>query len=188
MPAEIRSTQPGGCLYSIELAWGRLRRWYLKRFRRGYVERMRQLRHSDPAGCPNEILDPREILLQSDRLPLGHTADDPFTSASGFLCPLGLAELQLMGWPLLAITVAAAIWHWYLAIVPALLFCLIVYFFRDPPRQVPEENGLLVAPADGKIVEITNLEHDDYVGAGGADRDFLVAVQCAYQSLAVLPA
>ena len=42
--------------------------------------------------------------------------------------------------------------------------CLIVYFFRDPPRQVPQEPGLLVAPADGKIVEITKLEHDEFVG------------------------
>ena len=43
MPSEIKSTQPGGGVCnSIELAWGRWRRWYLKRFRRGYVERMRR--------------------------------------------------------------------------------------------------------------------------------------------------
>ncbi len=42
--------------------------------------------------------------------------------------------------------------------------CLVVYFFRDPPRQVPQEPGLLVSPADGKVVEITPLEHDEFVG------------------------
>src|ERR1700761_7850005 len=26
-----------------------------------------------------------------------------------------------------------------------------IYFFRDPPRGVPQEDGLLVAPADGLI-------------------------------------
>ena len=41
---------------------------------------------------------------------------------------------------------------------------LIVYFFRDPPRRVPQEPGLLVSPADGKVVEITPLEHDEFVG------------------------
>jgi phosphatidylserine decarboxylase len=44
------------------------------------------------------------------------------------------------------------------------LFCLIVYFFRDPPRRVPSEAGLLVAPADGKVVEITKLPHDEFIG------------------------
>ena len=38
LPANIVSSQPGGgACYRIELAWGRLRRAYLKRFRPGYV-------------------------------------------------------------------------------------------------------------------------------------------------------
>ena len=62
LPENIRSVQPGGgkC-YSIELAWGRWRRWYLKRFRRGYVERMAALRRGDATGAPHEILDPRDL-------------------------------------------------------------------------------------------------------------------------------
>lgn len=167
MPAEITSTQPGGGICnSIELAWGRWRRWYLKRFRRGYVERMRRLRQGDPDGCRHEVIDPRDLKFCCNQTDCHwDAADDPFRWRERIpFARWGLAELQLMGWPLLALTIAAAVWHWYLAIVPGLLFCLIVYFFRDPPRTIPQERGLLVAPADGKVVEITKLDHDDYVG------------------------
>ncbi len=56
LPDNIRSVQPGGgeC-YSIELAWGRLRRAYLKRFRQGYVTRMAELRQGDVTGAPGRF-------------------------------------------------------------------------------------------------------------------------------------
>ena len=45
LPANIKSVQPGGgYCYQIEVAWGYLRRWYLKRFRPGYVQRMAGLK------------------------------------------------------------------------------------------------------------------------------------------------
>ena len=45
MDPQLTSIQPGGgaCM-KVELAWGRLRRRMLKRFRPGYVEKMRALR------------------------------------------------------------------------------------------------------------------------------------------------
>jgi phosphatidylserine decarboxylase len=39
-----------------------------------------------------------------------------------------------------------------------------VYFFRDPPRRLPRGPGLMLSPADGKIVEITRLEYDPFIG------------------------
>jgi phosphatidylserine decarboxylase len=41
-------------------------------------------------------------------------------------------------------------------------FVLVVYFFRDPTRRVPTEEGLLVSPADGKISEITRIAHEPF--------------------------
>ncbi len=38
-----------------------------------------------------------------------------------------------------------------------------VYFFRDPERQVPGGAGLVVSPADGKVVEIVE-EENAYMG------------------------
>jgi phosphatidylserine decarboxylase len=41
---------------------------------------------------------------------------------------------------------------------------LVVSFFRDPPRRIPQEFGLLVSPADGKVVEVAQLTHEEFVG------------------------
>ena len=63
LPENIRSVQPGGGVcYQVELAWGRLRRWYLKRFRASYVKRMESLREGSIKGAPHEVLDPRDLL------------------------------------------------------------------------------------------------------------------------------
>jgi phosphatidylserine decarboxylase len=61
------------------------------------------------------------------------------------------------GWPFLAgACVAAALvgwwagWGWSVPVWLAALFCL--QFFRDPPREVPEDPRAVVSPADGRIV------------------------------------
>ena len=167
LPENFSGVQPGsGVCCRIELAWGRWRRWWLKRFRSGYVRRMAELRRGNCEGAPHEILDPRDLkycrnLCECDWDP----RDDPFRGRERLpFARWGLAELQLMGWPLLAVTVATAYFLWYLAPVPGVILCLIVYFFRDPPRRVPEQPGLIVSPADGKIAEVTRLDHDEFVG------------------------
>lgn len=43
------------------------------------------------------------------------------------------------------------------------LFCLA--FFRNPRRQIPNDETVLVSPADGKVIDILEIE-DDYVGRG----------------------
>ncbi len=168
LPANIKSVQPGGGVcYSLELAWGRWRRWYLRTLRPGYVRRMAALRQGDVTGAPHEILDPRD-LKYCRNLCTAHwrDEDDPFRwrGRLPFAC-WGLAELQIMGYPLLAATVLLALSPWWLAaVVPAVLLGLVVYFFRDPPRVVPQEPGLMVSPADGKIAEITPLDFDEFIG------------------------
>lgn len=167
LPPNLTSVQPGGGVcYQIELAWGRLRRWYLRRFRPGYVRRMADRRHGSAAGAPHEILDPRDLKYCRNLCTAAWpAADDPFAwrGRIGF-ARWGLAELQLMGYPLLALTVALACWWWYLAVLPGVVLALVIWFFRDPPRHVPEEAGLLVSPADGTIAEVTRLQHDEFVG------------------------
>jgi phosphatidylserine decarboxylase len=163
----IKSAQPGGGVcYRIEVAWGRFRRWYLKRFRPGYVRRMAELRHGDPAGAPHEILDPRDLKFCRNVCSCGwDEADDPFSWRDRIpFARWGLAELQLMGWPLLLLTAVSAYYSWYAAPVFGILFGLVVWFFRDPPRRIPEGPGLMLSPADGKVAEITRLEHDEFVG------------------------
>jgi phosphatidylserine decarboxylase len=167
MPANIPSAQPGGGVcYRIELAWGWWRRWWLKRFRPRYVERMAALRRGEPTGAPHEILDPRDLKYCRIRCECSwDEADDPFRWRGRLpVTRWGAAEMQLMGWPLVALTLVLGWFFWYLAPVPVVLLGFVVYFFRDPPRRIPQEPHLLVSPADGTVAEVTRLEHDDFVG------------------------
>lgn len=164
------SAQPGGGFcYQVELAWGRWRRWYLKRFRSAYVDRMAALREGDTTGAPHEILDPRDLkYCGTDCTAHWPPEHDPFRWREKLpLARWGLAELQIMGWPLLALVVFLAgqggLWK-LAAVVPAALLLLVVYFFRDPPRRIPTAPGSIVSPADGTVVEISHLEHDDFIG------------------------
>ena len=163
LPDNIRSVQPGGgYCYQVELLWGRWRRWYLKHFRPGYVRRMAELRQGDAAGAPHEILDPRDLKYCRNICSCSwEPAHDRFRWRDRLpFVRWGLAELQLMGWPLLAVTLLAGWYAWYLALLPV----LVVWFFRNPPRHASQEPGLLVSPADGKIAEITRLEQDPFIG------------------------
>lgn len=66
------------------------------------------------------------------------------------------------GWPFLAIAMAVSLivtWFagwWSLPFWLAALFVL--QFFRDPPRNVPTDPGLVCAPADGRIVMVDKTE------------------------------
>jgi phosphatidylserine decarboxylase len=170
LPENIRSVQPGGGFcYRLELAWGAWRRCWLKTFRSGYVRRMANLRRGETDNAPHEILDPRDLKFCRN-VCTAHWSpqDDRFRWREKLpFARWGLAELQLMGWPLLAATLALLFLPFpysLAAAVPAVLLAEIVYFFRDPKRNVPTEPGLVVAPADGKISEITQLEHDPFIG------------------------
>ncbi len=46
----------------------------------------------------------------------------------------------------------------------ALVFGWVLWFFRDPPRAVPAEAGLIVSPADGTVTHVDTAEEPDYIG------------------------
>ncbi len=66
-----------------------------------------------------------------------HPAGYPFIGGA-----VALAVLFLLIWKPLGLIMSA-------------LAGLVVYFFRDPIRTVPQKEGLVVAPADGRIISIT---------------------------------
>jgi phosphatidylserine decarboxylase len=44
-----------------------------------------------------------------------------------------------------------------------ILCVMILYFFRDPDREVIDSQGLVVGPCDGKVVSIDRLREDRYL-------------------------
>jgi phosphatidylserine decarboxylase len=167
LPENFAGVQPGGgfCL-RVELAWGRWRRGWLRRFRPGYVRRMAELRRGPCDGAPHEILDPRDLKYCRNLCACEwDAADDPFGWRERLpLARWGLAEWLLIGGGLLVLAAVLALWSWWAALPAVALSGLVAYFFRDPPRRVPQEPGAIVAPADGKVVEIDRLDHDEHVG------------------------
>jgi phosphatidylserine decarboxylase len=59
---------------------------------------------------------------------------------------------------------------WYLAAVPLVVIALwVVYFFRDPERSGDRGEHLVVSPADGLVVMVTDVEEPAFI-AGQATR------------------
>ena len=63
------------------------------------------------------------------------------------------------GWPYLLLALAVAVvlsllgW-WLVAALAWVAFVFILQFFRDPPRDVPQQPNAVLSPADGRIVRI----------------------------------
>jgi phosphatidylserine decarboxylase len=77
--------------------------------------------------------------------------------------------VSLFGWrywlPMLMTGVLLTGMLWLISPALAGLIALVtlacMLFFRDPPRTIPDQSGLMVSPADGKIVEITRLDRHE---------------------------
>ncbi len=179
LPENVTSIQPGGgfCM-TCELAWGRMRRWYLRTFRRGYVERMQSCRRGQSGRYPHEILDPRDLKFYRNQGDVAWDhADDPFTWRDRLpVVRVGLAEIVILGGTLLAATALLAWLFWPAAVVPLVLALFIVAFFRDPHRQIPTEPGLVVSPADGKIFSVREVDHDPLLGGPAVVIDIFLSV------------
>jgi phosphatidylserine decarboxylase len=54
-------------------------------------------------------------------------------------------------------------WRFVLYGAAVLLEAAILFFFRDPDRELPADDNLIIAPADGKIVSITIVDEPIYL-------------------------
>jgi phosphatidylserine decarboxylase len=66
-----------------------------------------------------------------------------------------------------ALTALVLFWLWPpLGWLATLLTAWCAYFFRDPPRVIPVRDGLLVAPADGRVSRVTQALPPAELGLG----------------------
>jgi phosphatidylserine decarboxylase len=172
IPTEPAGVQPGGgsCL-SLELAWGRLRRTWLRRIRPGYVQRMTARRQGHCPNCPHDIIDARD--LKPYRNVCGYwfdTADDPFRWRGRLgLARAGLAEILCFSLLFLVLGVgfglAGALVHavFYVPLVViGLLWGFVISFFRDPERTIPTDPQALVSPADGTVTHVGLVDDPEF--------------------------
>jgi phosphatidylserine decarboxylase len=172
-PERPTSIQPGGtgwCM-QLELAWGRLRRRYLRRFRPAYVAKMEVLRQGECPNCPHHIIDPRDLKFY--RNVCGYwfrPEDDKFRWRGRLgLARAGLAEIVCLclagGAVSVGIAVLALLWHpaFWLPCLLVVLFCYqLVYFFRDPQRRIPADADAFLSPADGTVSFIGEVDEPEF--------------------------
>jgi len=78
------------------------------------------------------------------------------------------------GWPFIAIAwtlAGVAVWAalrfspwWWAAAIPLLALAVwVVAFFRDPVRSGPRGDGVVISPADGRIVSVVEVDEPAYL-------------------------
>lgn len=50
-----------------------------------------------------------------------------------------------------------------ICVVFIILWGIVIYFFRDPEREAPKGEHLIISPADGKVVLIKEIDEDIYI-------------------------
>ena len=88
---------------------------------------------------------------------------------------MGPVRFAREGYPFILAGLIAAALAW--AAVPAwdarmalpasaltVLAGFVCYFFRDPERNAPAENGTVLAPADGKIIDVREVGEPSFFG------------------------
>jgi phosphatidylserine decarboxylase len=70
--------------------------------------------------------------------------------------------LSLEGMPFIFLTAIATLTFaildcWFMATLLLVVLFLVLNFFRDPERVVPQEPGVAVSPADGKVIKVQTM-------------------------------
>jgi phosphatidylserine decarboxylase len=77
----------------------------------------------------------------------------PFILIALAIAALGYtAALLRRSWPL-----------WLLAFVLTILVLWVAYFFRDPERSGPRGQALVISPADGRVIDITEVDEPAFI-------------------------
>jgi phosphatidylserine decarboxylase len=72
------------------------------------------------------------------------------------------------GWPFIGIGIALTAWAWpgwsvALPLIAAGLTVWVLAFFRDPERRGPRGDALVLAPADGRVLSVAEVDEPMYL-------------------------
>lgn len=88
--------------------------------------------------------------------------------------PFPLSFVHSAGWPFIGIAAVVALVLSFFGgvafLVGLILAAWVVYFFRDPTRITPIKEGLVVSPADGRVVAVADVVPDQDLGLGSEPR------------------
>jgi phosphatidylserine decarboxylase len=80
----------------------------------------------------------------------------------------GRGSIAVQGYPLVLGGVVLILlglmgdWPWITGL-GALAAGFFAYFFRDPEREIPSEPGVIVSPADGKVVRVDEVQENEFL-------------------------
>ena len=59
-------------------------------------------------------------------------------------------------------TIVLGLWMYIIAVLLSVLTILVAWFFRDPERDRPVDQDIVIAPADGKIIAINEIHEPSF--------------------------
>jgi phosphatidylserine decarboxylase len=158
---------------AIELAWARVRKFFLRRLFPGYVQAMQAKRKGECPDCTHDIIDSRDLKYTRNVCGYFFLPEDDSYAYRSYLwfARHGFAEMLLCTLAIAAVSVGLAFlfsaigmeWTFWIVFVPLLLVELeIIAFFRDPEREIPTDPAAVVSPADGTITHIEEVDEPEF--------------------------
>lgn len=99
------------------------------------------------------------------------------------LTPHGRREVLLAtvlalagGGGIAALAMTVSPWAWLLMAGPLPVWLWVLWFFRDPARQTPAGEGLFIAPADGRVADVTPVGPESELGCAGVKVGIFMSV------------
>ncbi|MEM6883977.1 MAG: phosphatidylserine decarboxylase [Verrucomicrobiota bacterium] len=71
---------------------------------------------------------------------------------------MALKEAKYILLIVLLFTLAGFVIYWPIGLFGVGVLLFVLYFFRDPQREIPQEAGIIVSAADGKVVRVDETE------------------------------
>lgn len=59
--------------------------------------------------------------------------------------------------------IVAIVMNLYWSVIPGVFLAFVTFFFRNPNRDIPEDDILVVSPADGKVMSVTEIYDDEFL-------------------------